>query len=162
MSILFSVCPHDSAKGLDFWYKFKKDLEGGLGEEVKFEPLSSFEEEIQKLNFTTYDLYYAGFNATLELYKKHYKPIAKIKGQKDEFFLIGKDEDIFKKSHTRFASIKETLIGYESIIFNFEDIDIVYANNFEEVFNLVKEDKADIGFMYSETWEGLDEEQKKA
>ncbi len=160
-SILFSVCPHDTAKGLKFWNKFKKDLEDKLGEYVEFEPFYSFEEEKEKLSLRTYHLYYAGFNATTELYRRNYKPIAKIKGQKDEFYIIGKDESIFEKTNVKLALLSDIPIGYGSVIFDFEYVDVIYAKNFEEILKLLLEDKADLGLMYNETWEQIEDRYKK-
>ncbi len=160
--ILFSICPHDTAKGLEFWHRFKKDLEEKLGEPIEFEPFRSFEEEEQELNNKVYHLYYASFVRAIELYQnKGYKPIAKFKGQKDEYYIVAKDPSIFEKNKVRFAITFNEGISYYTMTLSFEDMELVYAKNYEEVLELLIKNEVDVGFMYNETWEQIEDTKKK-
>ena len=159
--ILFSACPHDTKNGLSFWYGFKEILENSLKEPVEFKPIYSFEEEVENLDRNEYHLYYASFATAVFLYQNGYKPVAKFKGQYDEYCVVAKDDSAMKKNNVSFAVAFNPALAYAAVMSLFENIDIVYASSFEEVLNLLSEDKVDIGFVYSETWKQLDEKKKK-
>lgn len=80
MEIKFSICPHDTAKGLEKWKIFVEKLEKKLGLNVDFQPFSSFAEEDIRLNQEFFHIYYSSPSKQVELLEKGYLPVAKFKG----------------------------------------------------------------------------------
>ncbi|WP_297889254.1 PAS domain S-box protein, partial [Sulfurihydrogenibium sp.] len=156
LKVNFGVCPHDTEKGLSFWEDFIKKLEENIQEKINFEPFVSFDDEEEKLKSKTYHLYYARPQKAVELYQKGYKPVAKIKGQKDNFLLIAKDENVLNKKCPVIATALSYPPAYGLLGFEFEELKIVLTKTWEEVFTLVKDGEADAGIIYNETWEGLE------
>ncbi|MCS6957094.1 MAG: EAL domain-containing protein [Aquificaceae bacterium] len=157
----FSVCPHDTQKGLERWKTFVKRLEESLGERVNFEVLKGSVEEYKRIeegNF--FDLYYAGPFVTPFLYEKGYKPVAKFRGQRDRFFLLVRD-GIPEEGSILVAVPFLKPIGYPLISLDTERIRLVFTNNFYEVFSLLREKEVHAGIMYSETWDEIEESEKE-
>jgi PAS domain S-box-containing protein/diguanylate cyclase (GGDEF)-like protein len=152
----FSVCSHDTAKGLKFWESFVKNLEKKVGENINFEPINSFVEEEEKLNSKIYHLYYARPEKVIWFYQKGYKPVAKFKNKKDAFFIIGKNENIINYPSVRVATALSNPPAYGLLGINFEEIEVVFTEKWEEVFYLVKDGKVDIGVIYNESWENIE------
>jgi len=152
----FSICPHDTEKGLNFWKGFVKELEKKLGESINFEPFYSFEEEEKKLNSKIYHIYYARPEKAIWLYRKGYKPAAKFIVQEDVYFIISRDEKVLEKSYIKVATPLTDSLAYSFIGFEFEEIEVVITKDFKEVFQLVKEKKVDIGIMYNESWNEIE------
>ncbi len=157
----FSVCPHDTEKGIERWQEFAKRLENTLQEKVTFETLSGFDEEherIEKGEF--FDLYYVSPNSLSKLYERGYLPVAKFKSQRDRFFLVLR-EKLPDKGVIRVALPYLKFLIYPLLALDIERIKIVFVDNFLSGFNLLKEGSVDACIMYNETWEEIEEEEKK-
>lgn len=156
--ITFSVCPHDTAKGVEKWKKMAEELSRILGEEVDFTLLGGFDEEYRRLESGVFfDLYYAGPLISPRLYAKGYVPVAKLKGQKDELFLIKRGnipEDGPILVATPFLRPTAFLL---MLLLDIERVQIILVENFYRVYELLKEEKAHVGLMYRETWDGLED-----
>lgn len=155
----FSVCPHDTEKGLKFWEDFIKKVEEKLGEKIDFKPFKSFEEERELLDTKLHHIYYANPEIAIQLYQKGYKPVARFKGQKDTFFIIGKDESFFNKGYVKVATAVSNPPAYGFLSLNFEEIEVILTKTWLEVFELVKEGKVDLGIVYNETWKEIEDKE---
>ncbi|MCD6489409.1 MAG: hypothetical protein J7K20_01600, partial [Thermodesulfobacterium sp.] len=83
----FKIC-NCQKDNINFWKDFARDLESSIKRKVNLElipdkPLQLKEKE---------NLFFASFPLSLELLKKNYQPIAKLKGQKDKCLVIGIEE----------------------------------------------------------------------
>lgn len=155
----FSVCPHDTEKGLKFWEDFIKKVEEKLGEKIDFKPFKSFEEERELLDTKLHHIYYANSEIAIQLYQKGYKPVARFKGQKDTFFVIGRDESVFNKSYVKVATAVSNPPAYGFLSLNFEEIEVILTKTWLEVFELVKEGKVDLGIVCNETWKEIEDKE---
>lgn len=161
MALSFSVCPHNTEKGRARWLDFKNKLQNLLGEDVNIYFLSSYKEEIERINVGNFfDIYYASPLVSLKLYKMGYKPVAKFEGQKDTYFLI-KSGEIPKEGFIEFASPFLKPLGYTLIAIDIDRIKVKLVYSFEDVLKLLKEGKAHVGIMYGETWEEIDNNEKE-
>jgi diguanylate cyclase (GGDEF)-like protein/PAS domain S-box-containing protein len=159
--ISFSVCPHDTQKGLKRWSEFTKKLEHLLGEGVNFEVLGGHEEEyirIERGDF--FDVYYAGPLVSPRLYQMGYLPVAKFRGQRDRLFLVVKDR-LPEEGPILVAIPFLKPAGYPIMGLDVERVKLVFTKNFPEVFQLLKEGHVHAGVMYNETWNEIDEEEKQ-
>lgn len=152
----FSVCPHDTEKGLKFWEDFIKKVEEKINEKIDFKPFKSFEEEKELLDTKLHHIYYANSEIAIQLYQKGYKPVARFKGQKDTFFVIGRDESVFNKSYVKIATAVSNPPAYGLLNHNFEEVEVILTKTWQEVFELVKEGKVDLGVIYNQTWEQIE------
>ncbi|WP_051524412.1 EAL domain-containing protein [Sulfurihydrogenibium subterraneum] len=151
----FSICPHDTEKGLKFWKDFIRQLEEKLGEKIDFKPYKSFEEEKENLDTKIHHVYYASPEIAIHLYQKGYKPVARFKRQRDTFLIIGKDESVFNKRFIKVATALSNPPVYGLLNSDFEDLEVIFTKTWQEVFELVKEGKVDLGIIYNETWEEI-------
>lgn len=154
MEIKLSICPHDTAKGVERWYSFAKSLEEKVGYKVDLITFHSFEEEYKKLDTELIHIHYANPFTQVELFNKGYIPLAKFKGQKDEFFLISKgsfrERQIIKLALPHF-----NFSGVAFLHLMVDNISLVTVKDFFEVFDYVKDGKADVGIMYGENWQQI-------
>lgn len=158
MKILMSVCPHDAAKGVDRWKHFAKELEDRTGRKVELITFESFEEEARVLDSQTIHIHYANPFAQIKLLNSGYIPLAKFKNQKDEFFLISK-EDYQDKELIKLAIPSFNFSGLAFLYLMVENLSVVLVKDFFEVFEHVKNGLADIGIMYGENWHQIEDKQ---
>ncbi|WPM31669.1 EAL domain-containing protein [Hydrogenobacter sp. T-2] len=158
--ISFSVCPHDTEKGIKRWQEFAKRLELAIGQRVNFEVLSGHEEEYKRIEKGEFfDLYYAGPLISPRLYELGYIPVAKFKGQKDKMFLV--ERKIPEEGHILVATPFLRPSAYSFLDLDIERVKVVLVNNFYEAFRALKEGRVHACIMYNETWEEIEEEEKK-
>lgn len=156
MSIRFSICPHDTQKGIKRWKLLVKELERKSGLKVEFIPFYSFEEELARLNHEFFHIHYARPLIQVELLTKGYLPLAKFKGQVDKIFFITK-KGVPENGEIKVALPFLKSTGYGLLEIDLSRVRVVFTKNFEEVFRLVEKDEVDIGVMYNETWEEIDD-----
>lgn len=87
-----SICPHDTAKSVNRWKYLAKTLEDKTGKKVELLTFESFDQEAKFLDSQTVHIHYANPFAQIKLLNKGYIPFAKFKDQKDEFFLISRED----------------------------------------------------------------------
>jgi ABC-type amino acid transport substrate-binding protein len=141
-----------------FWKKFVKSVEEKLNNKIDFICFNSYAEERNKLN-NNYDIYYANPESTLLLYKKGYKPVAKFKNKIDTLYIIGKKD--LNKKYIKVATPISSFPIYGVIGFEYEDIEVVFVNSWQKVFEYVKEDKVDAGVIYNEFWKKINDDEVK-
>lgn len=154
MILKFSVCPHDTAKGISKWIDFSEKLSKKTGLKVEFKPIPSFQEEPKRLKEEHFHIYYAGPLRQIELFKDGYLPVAKFRGQWDTLFTIAK-RDLPKEGVIKVALPFLKPAGYGLIDLDINRTEFLFTKDFYEVYKLVKEGKADIGLMYNEVWDQI-------
>ncbi|MDW8095978.1 MAG: EAL domain-containing protein [Aquificaceae bacterium] len=158
--LTFSVCPHDTAKGLKKWEQLGKTLEKLLGERVLFQPISEHKEEYERIERNDFfDIYYAGPLVSPVVYKLGYVPVAKYRGQKDEIFVVVRE--IPKEGEILVAVPFLRPAGIALMSLELSRIKVLLTHNFVEVFHLLKEGKVHAGLMYNETWQQIPPEEKE-
>ncbi|MCX7739269.1 MAG: PAS domain S-box protein [Hydrogenothermaceae bacterium] len=106
------------------------------------------------MNHEFFHIHYAGPLRQVELLTKGYLPLAKFKGQVDKIFFIT------KKGMPENGEIKIALpflkpAGYGFLEMDLSRVRLVFTKNFE-----VEKDEVDIGIMYNETWEQIDDKKE--
>ena len=158
--IKFSVCPHDTEKGLGRWRELALRLSRLLGEEVVFEVLRGHREEYEKIERGEFfDLYYAGPLVSPRLYELGYLPVAKFKGQRDKLFLLVRDR-IPEEGNILVATPFLRPAGYSLLSLDIERVRIVLTEDFISAFELLKRGQVHACLMYNDTWEQIEEEDK--
>lgn len=157
--IHFSVCPHDLSIGINRWKDFAKILEKNLGEEVTFSTPLSFREEIKRIERGDIDVYYTGPKFLKKFLEMGYKPVAKFKGQRDRFFLIAKGDIPEGEILVALPFLRPA--GYALLGLDIENVRLIFTRDFYDAYLLLKEGKVHASIMYNETWEEIEEEERK-
>lgn len=162
-----SVCPHDTAKNQLAWFTFNSWLQRKLGVRLHFEPQSSFLAERQcVLDDPRYRLVYANpFSAVKFREQLGFIPVARPANIFDETFLV-KRAGVTLPDHRpwRIASATDKLIIHTLGLMLLKELGVgeegrefVFVGTHVAAANAVLHDKADVGFVYNETWHGLNE-----
>ncbi|MFH7873650.1 MAG: EAL domain-containing protein [Candidatus Aenigmatarchaeota archaeon] len=150
-NLRFSVCPHDTERGIKKWVEFGNRIEKLTGIKVLFLPIESFEEEHKRLQEDFFHMYYASPLRQIELLEKEYVPLAKFRNQEDKLLLISK----YGIPETREITVALPVLEYTIYGLSYLDISrvkTIYTRGFYDVVELVQKDKADIGIIYADTW----------
>jgi len=157
----FKVCPHDTKKGLDKWLNLAKKIKEIFGQEVELKPFKNFDEEYAYFSKDDFkpDIYYASFDMTLLLLNKCYKIIGKFKNENDVFLLIGRKEfnDEEPSNITIVDKIDSFYVLYDM---DFYDKNIVLAEFYDDVVKKVISGEVDLGLIFKEYYDQLDQETK--
>ncbi|WP_068550684.1 EAL domain-containing protein [Thermosulfidibacter takaii] len=152
-----ALCPHISESDLPIWNKVKDELEKKLGEKIELQFFQNFKEEEERIEFDVFHLYYANPYKAIILFQKGYKPVARFRGTQEYLYVIGKEEDVFERDSLKVAVPLSSLPIYGMLYFYFGEIDVVIGTKWEDVFELVRLGKADVGVIYSGVWEKIEE-----
>lgn len=166
-----SVCPHDTAKNQLGWYTFNTYLQRKLGVKLHFEPQANFLEERRiVLEDPRYRLVYANpFSAAK--FREHlaYIPVARPADVYDETVLVKRaGEELPEDRPLRIASATDKLIVHtlglmllNEMALPAERREFIFTGNHPAAANAVSQGKAELGFVYNETWHGLNESTRK-
>lgn len=157
--IHFSVCPHDLSKGIMGWKAFAEKLEKNLKDDVDFSIPLRFRDEAKRIEKGDIDLYYTGPIFLKKFLEMGYKPVAKFKGQRDRFFLITKGNIPEGEILVALPFLRPA--GYALLGLDIENVKLIFTKDFYDAFLLLKEGRVHASIMYNETWEEIDEEEKK-
>ncbi len=141
-------CQRDN---INFWKDFAKALESLIKRKVNFELIKDTPFPLKEKA----DLFFASFSLSLELLKKNYQPIAKIKGQKDNYLVIGIED--LKKIKER-EKIKIFILNHPFsflllfyLVYNFNldfsKILILTVSSYEEIFQKILNKEGDLGIV---------------
>jgi len=159
-----SVCPHDTAKNSVGWFFLNTYLQRKLNCAIRFEPKDSFIQERADVLAGDYHVVYANpFSAAVFIQQLGFVPVARPMGLYDEAVLV-RHADTAQAAHRplRVASATDQLIIHalgltllerqgiapDSCVFDFVGTHVKAAN-------AVVQGKADLAFVYNETWNGL-------
>lgn len=159
-----SVCPHDTAKNLTGWYLFNTYLQTRLDCSIHFEPKESFLEERDCVLSGGYHIVYANpFSAAVFRKSLGFIPVARPIDLFDETVLVSNsDQGIPDKRPLTVASATEKLVVHylglsllEEKGISKDDCEFVFVGNHMKAAQAVIQGKADLAFIYNETWHGM-------
>lgn len=159
-----SVCPHDTAKNSVGWFFLNTYLQRRLGCGIHFEPKDNFVKERSDVLEGGYHVVYANpFSAGVFGQQLGFIPVARPVGIFDETVLVRKANATLSTDRpVRIASATDKLIihglglsllpalGLDAARCEFE-----FVGTHVKAAQAVMQDKADLGFVYNETWNGL-------
>ncbi|WP_126445227.1 PhnD/SsuA/transferrin family substrate-binding protein [Sulfuricystis multivorans] len=163
-SELFSVCPHDTAKNLVGWYTLNSYIQRHLGCRLHFEPKDNFLQERAAVLAGPYRLVYANpFSAAIFRREKNFIPVARPVGFFDETFLVGSASGAdLQRRPLKIASATDKLIVHilglellDSQGILRSDCEFVFTGNHLAAAQAAIQGKADLAFVYNETWQGM-------
>jgi phosphonate transport system substrate-binding protein len=169
-SELFSVCPHDTAKNQIGWFLINTYLQRRLGCRLHFEPQNNFLVERQAvLDNPGFRLVYANpFSAAIFRKRKGYLPVARPVGVFDETILAMAAERETWPAQPKIASATDKLIIHTLGLTLLPQVGIershcefVFTGNHAAAGQAVIQGKADLAFIFNETWHGLGESTRK-
>lgn len=160
--ITFSVCPHDTEKGLKNWLEISEKIKQIFNQEVVFEPFKNFYQEYVFVSLKEFkpDIYYASFDITLKLLEKDYKIIGKFKDSLDRFLLITLKNQKELKSISIIDKLSSYIALYEADLYDKEIIISGMAKSFEDSLERLLEKKADAALVFEDYYKGLDQKIK--
>lgn len=159
-----SVCPHDTAKNLAGWYLLNTYLQRNLDCDIHFNLQDNFIIEREAVLTGGYHLVYANPYSALEFAEKlGFIPVARPIGVFDEtLVVVRKGTKPAELAKPKIATATKGLIvhalgcmemkklGKDPAAFEF----IVAGNHLKAVQAVIK-GEADIGFVFNETWSGM-------
>ncbi|AAC06634.1 PAS domain S-box protein [Aquifex aeolicus] len=159
----FALCPHDTEekKEFEYWENIAKSISEKLKEDVKIITFKDYAEEKLKLPSADYDIYYANPVSSYFLYKKGYKPLARLKGKRDSFVIIGY-ENVKDHQLTVTTTYIETHLLPVLVLehFDFLKTNIFFVKTQKEIYESVKNKKADFGIMFEDAYNEIEDEEK--
>jgi len=161
---LLSVCPHDTAKNSVGWFFFNTYLQRKLGCGIHFEPKDNFIKEREEVLAGGYHLVYANpFSAATFVQQLGFVPVARPVGVFDEALLVraaGTDAPTQRPLKIASATDKLIIHGLGLQLLERQGIapaDCVFdfVGTHVKAAHAVIQGKADMAFVYNETWHGL-------
>jgi len=166
-----SVCPHDTARNITGWFLLNTYLQRNLNCAIRFEPNENFIEERNSVLSGSFHIVYANpFSAAIFRNKLGFIPIAKPIGVFDETVLVSNlNNGIPNQQPVKIASATDKLIVHTlgvSLLkarnISLSDCEFQFVGTHLKAAQAVIEGKADLGFVYSETWSGLTDSTRQA
>jgi phosphonate transport system substrate-binding protein len=167
---LLSVCPHDTAKNLVGWFFINTYLQRRLGCGIHFEPKDNFIKEREAVLGGGYRIVYANpYSAAIFKKNLGFIPVARPSGVFDETVLVcAAEADIPQHRPIKIASATDKLIVHAlglTLLERFQltqaDCEFQFAGNHMAAAQAVLQGKADLGFIYNETWNGMADHTRK-
>lgn len=167
---LFSVCPHDTTKNLAGWLLVNTYLQQRLDSPIHFEPYDNFVQERNAVLEGKYDLVYANpYSAGVFRDKLGFIPVARPVGVFDETIVVARaGAGIPKSRPVKVASATDKLIVHNLGLGVLKDSGIApdqcefqFTTTHLLAAQAVMHEKADIGFVFNETWNSLNETSRK-
>lgn len=157
-----SLCPHckEKKEELNEWEKIAQKISDILGAEVSVNILENFDES--KLNEKECQIYYANPDHSIKLLRNDYIILGKLKGQKESLCVItsksySKDKEIIRVVLINQPYFLIPLLFYKR---EYKKFHLIFVQSYEEVVNHIRENKADIGFIYVRLSEELKNDKK--
>lgn len=159
-----SVCPHDTAKNLAGWFLINTYLQRRLSLKMHFEPSDNFNVEREQVLAGGYHLVYANPFSALQYHRQRgFVPLVRPAGVFDEtLFVSAADTRIDFALPLRVASATEKLIVHflgltllDQLGVPMHNVSFQFVGTHLKAARAVLERKADAGFIFNETWQGL-------
>lgn len=160
-----SVCPHDTAKNVYGWFMLNTYVQRHLAARIRFEPQDNFLKEREHVLASEHHIVYANPYSAVMFAQQGFVPVAKPVGIYDETFLVSLADapDISTLSaRPKVASATDKLIIHNlgltllpQVGLDAEAVDFVMAGNHLAAAKAVMDGKADLGFVFNETWHGM-------
>jgi len=157
-----SVCPHDTAKNLLGWFTLNTYVQRNLGIGIHFEPQDNFLVERQEVLDNSFHLVYANpYSALCFAREKGFVPVARPSGVNDETLVVARAGAVVPDA-PRIASATDKLIIHELGLqvmrrenLNVADATFQFVGNHLNAAKAVLQGEADLGFVFNETWNGM-------
>ena len=157
-----SVCPHDTAKNLLGWFTLNTYVQRNLGIGIHFEPQDNFLVERQEVLDNSFHLVYANpYSALCFAREKGFVPVARPSGVNDETLVVARAGAVVPDA-PRIASATDKLIIHELGLqvmrrenLNVADATFQFVGNHLNAAKAVLQGEADLGFVFNETWAGM-------
>lgn len=165
-----SVCPHDTAKNLVGWFFINTYLQRRLGCGIHFDPKDNFIKERDAVLGGGYRIVYANpYSAAIFKKNLGFIPVARPADVFDETVLAcATDADIPRHRPIKVASATDKLIVHAlglTLLDRFQiaqvDCEFQFAGTHIAAAHAVLQGKADLGFIYNETWNGMADHTRK-
>jgi phosphonate transport system substrate-binding protein len=159
-----SVCPHDTAKNSVGWFFLNTYLQRKLGCGIHFEPKDNFIQERDDVLKGGYHIVYANpYSAATYIKSLGFLPVARPVGVFDETILVrAAGKELAATRPLRIASATDKLIihGLGLQMLEKQSIPIAdcvfdFVGTHVKAAHAVIQGKADLAFVYNETWQGL-------
>ncbi len=160
----FSVCPHDTAKNQVAWFTLNTYLQRKLGVRMRFEPQDDLIKEREAVLSQPHHIVYANPFSAACFMGKGYIPVARVMSLNDETLLIAKaDLDLVAAARPiKIASASDKLIIHplgltllSGMGLDEKDVTFTFCGNHMNAVKAVFTGDAQLGFVFNETWEGL-------
>lgn len=159
-----SVCPHDTAKNLAGWFLLNTYLQRRLGFSMHFEPSDNFNVEREAVLAGGADFVYANpFSAWRFHQQRGFLPVAKPVEVCDETLLVARAGTAPDPSQgLTIASATDKLIVHflgltllDELGWPLSKMRYEFVGNHLKAVQAVLAGKAEAGFVFNETWQGL-------
>lgn len=146
--INLAICPHAKEEEIDKWEIIAKKISGVLKRQIKIKQLKDFS---QKISSSKYDIYYLNPDDTLKVLEKGYILLGKLKNENESICSITSKSYSQEKDIIKVALINQRYFFLPLLLYRkeYKKFHLLFANQYEEVINLVTSGKADIGFIHS-------------
>jgi phosphonate transport system substrate-binding protein len=161
-----SVCPHDTAKNLAGWYLLNTYLQRNLGCDIHFNLQDNFIVERETVLAGGYHLVYANPYSAMEFAEKlGFIPVARPIGVFDETLLvIRKGTKPLELASPRISTATKGLIVHALGCVELNKLgkdpgacEFIISGNHMKAAQAVIKGEADIGFVFNETWHGMND-----
>lgn len=165
-----SVCPHDTAKNLVGWFFINTYLQRRLGCGIHFDPKENFIKERDAVLSGGYRIVYANpYSAAIFKRNLGFVPVARPADVYDETVLVcAANADVPAHRPIRVSSATDKLIVHalgltllERMQIAQADCEFQFAGTHMAAAQAVLQGKADLGFIYNETWNGMADSTRK-
>lgn len=166
-SLTLMVCPHDTVKGTEHWYRLVQYLSKGLDTEVHFELALDFADFHERM--ATADLIYANTTDSLKLIAQHgFTPVARPADRYDEAVIVAnpdlnapdfaamQDQPIAVVPNAAPTLIGLTMLQQQGITPAAQ----VARDSWLSVISSVWRNEAPFGIVYKDTYDGLSEQSR--
>ena len=166
-----SVSPHDTAKNLAGWFLLNPYLQRRLGVAMRFEPSDNCQAGQDQGRAGGFHLAYAHpFSGLKYGHERGFVPVARPVGVYDETLLVSRQGAGLPAARPlRVASASEQLLVHvlgmallEQHGLAGDDCRLQFTGNHVRAVQAVLEGRADVGFVYNETWHGLSASTREA
>lgn len=159
-TLYFALCPHVKNDELLKWEEITSKISKILQREVKLITYHDFSELCS--NERIFHFYYANPDTTLKLIEKDYTVLAKIKNSNESLCSIHSESYNPQKNIIKVALINQKYFFLPLLMHKkeYRKFNLIFVNSYEEVINLIKDGKADIGFIYTQISKKLKETER--
>ncbi len=149
--IFLYICMHCNEKHqIQKWGRIAEKISLSLGRDIHLKPQNSIYD--LKASHTSTAIHYANLDQAIELIRLGYIPVAKLK--EDRGILCPVASEIYspEKETITLALINKPYLSFPALFFKRIDtkkVRLIFSENYDEIITLLKEKKADIGFIYT-------------
>lgn len=148
-TIRLALCPHIKTKELEKWKYLAGLIAEVLQKKVEIEILADFsitEELIKK-----YHIFYSNPDTTLELLDRGFLLLGKLRDEEGSICSITSKDYTSESEVIRVAMVNQRYFFLPLLLHKkeYRKFKLTFARNFDEITELVRKGKADIGFIYT-------------